>query len=527
MNIIAEKKEGAATLPVSAPSSNDKHSLSPNIPSLKKNNNQAFEECKRRAEELKKEHETFVILPSIPSSEPFPFDALGQVPGKAANAICELVKAADSVCGLSILAAIALAVQAHANVDIGYGIRPISLFCLSIAESGERKSAVDRIAISMIKSWQKAEERCFIQQHNVYRDQHALWDKRKKDALNKNNAEQLLSDLPPEPVPPLQPYIICEEPTYEGLVELYKIGQPTAGIFSDDGGRLVGGYAFNEDNKLKTAAGLSSIWDGNDISWVRKSDGSLTLRGKRLSVHLMLQDVALQSLIHGGVLEKQGLLSRFLLVQPDQLAGSRTFVDKNPSTHSAIVDFNDLMVKLLDQRLPIDEASPKKNELNPRTLKPTSEAQKLWVDYYHEVEFQEGPDGKYSSVRSFASKSGEQAFRIAATLALADDLNVMEISAEQMRRGMTLARYFLNETLRVFSGLAISQKTKNANILFKWMVRHPDKRKEGWFTIRTLMQFAPNALREGSVLQEAIRVLQDHGYVTVDEKRIYLNKSLS
>jgi hypothetical protein len=37
-------------------------------------------------------------------------------------------------------------------------------------------------------------------------------------------------------------------------------GQPSLGLFSAEGGQFIGGHGMNEDNKLKTAAGLSCAW---------------------------------------------------------------------------------------------------------------------------------------------------------------------------------------------------------------------------------------------------------------------------
>jgi hypothetical protein len=85
--------------------------------------------------------------------------------------------------------------------------------------------------------------RCFLQEKESYCRQHDLWEKKRREALNSKDAEKQLLELPAAPIAPLQPYMICEEPSYEGLVELFNIGQPTAGIFSDDGARLVGGIS--------------------------------------------------------------------------------------------------------------------------------------------------------------------------------------------------------------------------------------------------------------------------------------------
>ena len=43
------------------------------------------------------------------------------------------------------------------------------------------------------------------------------------------------------PVPPLHPLVLVEEPTYEGIVKYLAIGQPSVGLFSDEGGRFLEG----------------------------------------------------------------------------------------------------------------------------------------------------------------------------------------------------------------------------------------------------------------------------------------------
>lgn len=57
--------------------------------------------------------------------------------------------------------------------------------------------------------------------------------------------------LPP-PIAPLHPLTLVEEPTYEGIVKYLDIGQPSIGLFSDEGGRFFGGHAMSRDNQIKT-----------------------------------------------------------------------------------------------------------------------------------------------------------------------------------------------------------------------------------------------------------------------------------
>ena len=126
-----------------------------------------------------------------------------------------------------------------------------------------------------------------------------------------------LDALGPPPVPPLEPLLTCPEPTYEGLCKLFAAGQPSLGIFTTEGGQFIGGHGMSEDNKLKTASGLSDLWDGNPIRRVRSGDGATMLPGRRLSTHLMAQPGVADILFRDSLLADQGLLSRLLVTAPD------------------------------------------------------------------------------------------------------------------------------------------------------------------------------------------------------------------
>jgi hypothetical protein len=70
----------------------------------------------------------------------------------------------------------------------------------------------------------------------------------------------------------------CQEPTFEGLCRGLEHGQPSIGIFAAEGGQFIAGHAMGAENKLKTAAGLSSVWDGETIKRVRVAMASLSLQ---------------------------------------------------------------------------------------------------------------------------------------------------------------------------------------------------------------------------------------------------------
>ena len=79
-------------------------------------------------------------------------------------------------------------------------------------------------------------------------------------------------------------------------------------------------------------------------------------------------------------------------------------------------------------------------------------ARQLLSVYSDEVELAQRPNQPYRNITGFASKSAEQAARLAGVLTLWLDLHAQEVTAETMQNGITLARYYLAEANRLISG---------------------------------------------------------------------------
>ena len=139
-----------------------------------------------------------------------------------------------------------------------------------------------------------------------------------------------LAALGPQPERPLEPVLICGDPTVEGLIKLLGRGQPTAGMFSAEGGQFIGGHGMAVEHKLKTASTLSELWDGRVIRRVRAGDDTLILPGRRVSAHLMAQPDVAAMLLSDPLLAEQGLLSRVEVLAPESTAGTRFWHDPAP-----------------------------------------------------------------------------------------------------------------------------------------------------------------------------------------------------
>src|SRR3984893_13986467 len=256
---------------------------------------------------------------------------------------------------------------------------------------------------------------------------------------NRATIKAALDALGPAPAAPLEPVMTCPEPTFEGLCKLFAVGQPSLGIFATEGGQFVGGHGMSDDAKLRTAAGLSKLWDDGETRRVRSGDGAIMLRGRRLTVHLMAQPDVAGMMLTERLLADQGLLSRFLITAPDSAAGLRLWHEPKPESGAVLKRYGARLLGILEE--PQLLAVGKSNELAPRSLTLSSGARGLWIAFADHVERAIAPNGALEPVRGLANKLPEHAARLAAILALVDDLGAPEIGPNHMRAGIALAEH--------------------------------------------------------------------------------------
>ncbi len=445
----------------------------------------------------------------IEAPQPFPMDALGSILGPAAIAMHRVIKAPDSVCAQSVLAAASLATQAHANIIVDGREIPLSEFYLTIAESGDRKSATDKAALRPIHTWQKMLTDCYRIEYPKFQVQKEAWENRKKEWIKNSSPGSDFNEISPQP--PTRPLVLVEEPTYEGIVKYFAAdGQPSIGLFSDEGGRFFGGHAMNQDNRLKTLAGLSSLWDGKEISRMRSGDGDMLLYGRRLSLHLMIQEIILSKLMGNPLFDLQGFLPRCLITYPQTMAGNRTYVEEDLTADPAIQQFNRAISQLLDSSAHGDSSTDPKNEIKARPLPLSAEAKKIWIAFHDKNDTNLAEGNSHYPIRRFASKAPEHVLRLSGTLALTEDPQVEEIAAEYIERAILLIEYYFTERLRIHGFTSINPDLVCAASLLKWFW----KESHTQVGLSMVYQYGPTSLgiRNAECARTTMAVLTSHGW---------------
>ena len=441
-----------------------------------------------------------------PETANYPMGALGRF-ADAAETITNQVQTPAPIVGQSILATASLMAQQHIDVEIDGRESPVSLFLVTVAASGERKTSADRIVLAPIKAY----ERSLLE---AYKNQYKNWaaelmqlkTKKRGQAIDHRAIIDHEDDKPPYPM------ILTKEPSYEGLVRSLHEGLPSMGLFSDEGGRFIGGYAMSDEHMLKTAAGLCELWDGTELNRNRGADRqTYTLHDRRLAMHLMLQPIVAYNILNSPLLLGQGFLPRCLVVQPKSRIGSRMYVEKNTRNHPAVQEMSSRFSELLRVDLITAGHKSQRNV----TLDPDAKA--YWIELHNEFETKAASE--YEPIQAMACKAAEQVARIAAVLAYVDDSDVQAVPLVDVERAAALMGFYLHESLRIRQIAEADQRIKLAQKCIEWAFNEQDKSivqpapnsDTLQFHTQGFLQYGPGALRTKKKMESILKFLHEHG----------------
>lgn len=464
--------------------------------------------------------EPLPLIGTVAEAADFPVAALGPFMRGAVEAIAAIALVPPSLAANSVLSACSLAIQGHADVLLPTGAyRPTSLFMVSIAESGDRKSTSDDLAMRAVAKYQKQLAEDHARETADFAAARDAWVESRKvvTAANKSLGRDVLAeaykDLGPKPEEPMQPYLVHRGGSTQGLIRQMELGRPSIGLMSDEGGSWLGGYGMTAESQLYTLATLSDCWDARPIQRLTAGEGCSIIYGRRLTFHLMVQPAIASQLFGNEQARGQGFLSRILPAHPPTMAGTR-FVDPDqppdPEHEKRLGGFEFRLAQILQVALPFDAEA---NALKPRNLTLSAEAKRLWWDFYNACERRVGPGGDLEDVRGFVGKVAEQAARLAAVIAVFEHgLSAREIPPDIMASGIALATFYLSEAARLIGVTAVDQSIVEAQYLTTWLT---NAWTENLISIRAVSQKGPNRLRKlgADRLRLVLEALERHNHL--------------
>ncbi|MFG6458731.1 YfjI family protein [Roseateles sp. BYS96W] len=470
----------------------------------------------------------------------FPLERLPPLLAAAVREAEGITQAPWSLIATCAITAVAAAVQLLTDVSRDDSLRgPTSLFAMTVAESGERKTTVDKLFTAAIHEWEAEAAAAAERNIKAARAMREAWDAQlvgikeaiRKAARDGDDARQrelttrMTDHMNAEPRMISAPSLLRQDDTPESL--LMALSRYPGGYAAvSEGALLLGAHGMNPESVMRNLGQQNGLWDGQRIKRERVSSFSADVEGARLTVGLQLQSAVLTEFHkkNGELADGMGYFARFLINIPSSTQGMRLYRLSNHG-RQALTAFKERLKHLLRcHRLDPDG----KLLLHELRLNAVPETKGIWIDYHDSIEEELGPRFKYSDVRGAASKSADNAARLAACFAMFDewptDGNVV-ITPDHMRAGADVARWYLDEALRFQKTMAVPEAILNAEALEWWLAEQCFAREGRTYPAASVLRLGPNKLRTKAARDAALDVLIAHGriYQECDKKDRSLN----
>jgi hypothetical protein len=435
--------------------------------------------------------------------EDYPLHRLPGIIGKAVREVADYVQAPVALVAASALSVVSAAVQTKFSVSRDSRMHgPASLYFLTVAESGERKSTVDGIFMKPIRDWEVRQRREAGRLEQEYRESLDEWEQAEGDRGEK----------PEKPSP--TPKMLRGDDTSEALVN-HLVQYPVAAVICAEAGVIFGSHSMKAENVQRNMGLANALWDGGPVMEGRIGRGEIFIQSARVTMGLMLQPTVLENLVTqgNGVARGIGYLARFLFCHPESTQGSRFYRDPPPM--QGLEEFQQRVTQLLEHHAVFDELG----NLSTYHMGFDERATASWINFYNAVEDELGGDRDYSVIRGEANKAADNAARIACCLQVFTAPNAAKIDLDTMNHACALMRWYLDEAVRFGRAAEATEELRHAELLEVWLIdQHKKLRREKteWnMTVNMIRQKGPNALRGSKRVDGALELLKDYGRIRV------------
>jgi putative DNA primase/helicase len=450
----------------------------------------------------------------------YPTDALPKLIRGAVMEVCGFVKAPVPLVAMSALAALSVAIQAHTDVQRAIKLEgPCGLFLCGIADSGERKTSCDGYFTKAIHDYQAREHEKAKPLIQAYETDLDVWKSKRsgiqekikllaKDNQPTNLLENQLHDLDKDkPRPPRVPRLIYSDATPEALALALVKDWPSGGVFSNEGGIVLGGHAMNKDVAMRNMGRLNSFWDGKIPATDRATSESYGDTTARLTMSLLVQEPTLRAFFANtkGLARGTGFLARFLVAWPESTMGTRMF-SPPPDNWPALAAFSARLTAILDRPAPVNDIGV----LTPAMLTLAPEAKQAWIDFHNQIETMLGTGGELYDLRDVGSKAADNVVRLAALFHVFAG-SIGPIDFDCVESAVQIVTWHLTEAKRFLGELAMPPEVANPMRLETWMLDWCRREKTDSVPTREVQRVGPGGLRYKAALNEAIKELTELG----------------
>lgn len=409
-----------------------------------------------------------------------------------------------------VLAAVSEACQSHIEIINPYTNmpEPCALYIVTLADSGTGKSTVNKQLRKPFDELKAELDEAFREKLLAYKRNYAVWET-KLQALKSNLRTSIKKDLPTdgaeaalavhtsmEPVRPLVPTLVCNDPSEAALIELFdKYSNVT--VNSDEAS------SFFESCLKDNPVFYNKTWDGDLYEHKRGNQASRSFK-PTLTLSLMLQRPLFLNFMkkNQDKLLNSGLLARFLFTN----IPTKNFTNMGHRHHSntsfrdetAIPLFHEQIKKLLKkQKQQIISGKTEK-----KTLKLSPEAAEFWEnkrDIWISLPIN---DPRWRCIDYMLQKANTNTLRIAGLLHYFSDQETEIIPLSVVQSASLIMDWYLNQAVSWFYQFTDEYKFyQDVEELRQWI--HNKFTANGWlpFKKNDIIKYGPNKFRRSDKLE--------------------------
>jgi putative DNA primase/helicase len=208
----------------------------------------------------------------------------------------------------------------------------------------------------------------------------------------------------------------------------------------------------------------------------------------------------------GGLARGTGFLARFLVAWPQSTQGTRLFKEA-PTAWPKLTAFHHRIEAILSMPVQFDSDG---TTLMPSMMTLSPPAKQYWIEYHDEVEKALAVGGEFADIRDVASKSADNAARIAALFQILQH-GGGSVSLEALEPACQIAAWYLGESRRFLGGIALPKELMDALRLMQFLGDYSKTKGQNETTTHVLQNRGP--VRDKTRLAAALDELVEYGYI--------------
>lgn len=450
----------------------------------------------------------------------FPFNAFTGLLRETIFNIEDHTQSPPEMIASAVLSALSLGCQSLINVKINDTlVSPVSLYSFVIAESGERKTTVDKL---VFKPFHEHDLRVLLQYEEQQKEHERcskIW-RRKESALLKcvdkatmkgkctdEFSLQLKALYAEKPEPPKARRFVYNNTTPEALQFAMYTQSPQTGLITDEGANIL-------NRQTMTDFGfINSMWDGGYFQVERKTTPSFTLRNGRITLLVMVQKAIFDDYLKrkGESARGSGFFARCLILNIDEnlsTQGQRLIHRQSGPQSGDLENLNSFYQRMNEL---VEKSAFQHGTGHQTCLSFEPQAQEAWVRIHNKIERRLGPEGDYENSKDFASKMSNNTARLAALLSYWTE-GECAIKKEYVENAWLLCEWYMQQAVTLFG----NEEGYYEALLLSWLRREYSRSWKNVVRYNDIRNAGPNVLRKGKLLDRVIDRLEKEEVIDID-----------